>query len=344
MESPQKLSLTPGACNALDVAKMLFAIVVVGIHQPIFSGDAYVATWLWMGRLAVPFFFITSAFLFFLRNPGPTELKKYVVRMLKLYGVWFVVMLPYTIQLRYVADYSVAGNIAHFLQLFLLDSTFRGSWFLSALLLSIPLVYYGERKLGMRWMLAIAVVVELFLLSYAWRFAMPTSVADALTAFTRGFPDVHCSFLAAMIYVVIGCIIARKWNVVSQLSVKRLWAAAIVLTAVMAAWIIVKEKCWHISTRTLLLVPAVTAIFLAVVRSEVNLKLPYCALRKTSTIVYISHFLFIFLLSRAQMYWWHSSLPDFARFAIVLGVSCALPALLIQLQKRPRMGWLKYTW
>ena len=344
MESTKKITLAPGACNALDVAKMLFAIIVVGIHQPIFSGDAYVGTWLWMGRLAVPFFFITSAFLFFLRNPGPAELKKYVVRMLKLYGVWFFVMLPYTIQLRYVADYSVAGNVAHFVQLFLLDSTFRGSWFLSALLIAIPLVYWGERKLGLRWMLAIAVVVELFLLSYAWRFAMPTSIADALTAFTHDFPDVHCSFLAAMIYVVIGCIIARWWTSISQLSVKRLWITAIALTATMAAWIIVKEKCWHISTRTLLLVPAVTAIFLAVVRSEVNLKLPYRALRKTSTIVYISHFLFIFLLSRAQMYWWHTSLPDFARFAIVLATSCALSALLIWLQKRPRLSWLKYTW
>lgn len=344
MESTKKITLAPGACNALDVAKMLFAIIVVGIHQPIFSGDAYVGTWLWMGRLAVPFFFITSAFLFFLRNPGPAELKKYVVRMLKLYGVWFVVMLPYTIQLRYVADYSVAGNVAHFVQLFLLDSTFRGSWFLSALLIAIPLVYWGERKLGLRWMLAIAVVVELFLLSYAWRFAMPTSIADALTAFTHDFPDVHCSFLAAMIYVVIGCIIARWWTSISQLSIKRLWITAIALTATMAAWIIVKEKCWHISTRTLLLVPAVTAIFLAVVRSEVNLKLPYRALRKTSTIVYISHFLFIFLLSRAQMYWWHTSLPDFARFAIVLATSCTLSALLIWLQKRPRLSWLKYTW
>lgn len=344
MGSTQKITLTPGACNALDVAKMLFAVIVVGIHQPIFSGDAYVGTWLWMGRLAVPFFFITSAFLFFLRNPGPTELKKYVMRMLKLYGVWFVVMLPYTIQLRYVAGYSVLGNVAHFLQLFLLDSTFRGSWFLSALLIAIPLVYWGERKLGLRRMLAIATVVELFLLSYAWRFAMPTSVADALTAFTHDFPDVHCSFLAAMIYVVIGCIIARRWTSVIRMSAKRLWVAAIVLTMVMAAWIIVKEKCWHISTRTLLLVPAVTAIFLAVVRSEVNLKLPYRALRKTSTIVYISHFLFIYLLSRVQMYWWHTSLPNFARFAIVLASSCALSALLIWLQKRPRLSWLKYTW
>lgn len=344
MESPKKLTLTSGACNALDVAKMFFAIIVVGIHQPIFTGDAHVATWLWMGRLAVPFFFITSAFLFFLRNPGPTELKKYVVRMLKLYGVWFVIMLPYTIHLRYVVDYSLAGNVAHFLQLFLLDSTFRGSWFLSALLIVIPLVYYGERKLGLRWMLAIAVVVELFLVSYAWRFAMPTNVADALTAFTHNFPDVHCSFLAAMIYVVIGCIIARRWTSVSQLSARRLWAAAVVLTALMAAWIIAKEKCWHIDTRTVVRVPAVTAVFLAVVRSEVNLKLPYRALRKMSTIVYISHFLFIFLLSRAQMYWWHSSLPNPARFAIVLTASCALSALLIWLQKRPHMGWLKYTW
>lgn len=360
MNTHRKNLLEPGGCNALDLAKLLFAFVVVGMHQHALHGDAFLLTWGWMQRMAVPFFFVTSAFLFFQRNPGPAELKHYVVRMLKLYGVWFVVMLPYTIYQRMDASQSVLWNVGHMLRLFLLDSTFSGSWFLSALLIAIPLVYYCERKWGMTVTVALAVVSEALMQIYGWKFALPTPTVEALLAFDAALPGVHNSWLAAMIYVVAGLAIARRWPSISRIPLRPLRWTTLVLMMAMAVWIVAMEKWLHIDSRTVLRVPVVILLFVCVARSNVKgcslrrgaadagesglLGVSFRSMRKASIIIYISHFLFIFLLKQAQMYWWHHWLPEYVRYAVVLGTSCSLAALLISLQRRPSLGWLRYAW
>lgn len=349
---PNKINAAPasmgrlpeGACNALDVAKLLFALIVVGIHQQPCSGEAYAYTWGWFGRLAVPFFFVTSAFLFFQRQPGPAQLRKYVVRMLKLYGFWFVVMLPYTIHLRWDTDMSFVGNVLWLVRRFLLDSTFAGSWFLSALLIAIPLVYWSERRLGLRTTVVAAVGIELFLQAYGWRFAMPDAMAEALTSFDEGFPSVHCSWMAAVVYVVAGSLIARRWESIARISACRWWCAAGVSTAVMAGWIFYMNQSLFIDDRTILRVPVVVLIFISVVRSNLKLRLPYRTLRKASTIFYISHFLFIFLLTELQINWLEHMIPDAWRYVIVLLTCGVLSWTLIRLQRHRLLAWLQYAW
>lgn len=349
---PDKINVAPtptnrlpeGACNALDVAKLLFALIVVGIHQQPCHGEAYVYTWHWFGRLAVPFFFVTSAFLFFQRQPGPAQLRKYVVRMLKLYAFWFVVMLPYTIHLRWDTDMSVVGNVLWLVRRFLLDSTFAGSWFLSALLIAIPLVYWSERRFGMRFTVLAAVGIELFLQAYGWRFAMPDAVAEALTSFDEGFPSVHCSWMAAVIYVVAGNLIAKHWESVERISARRWWCAAAVSTLILAGWVICMSEHLFIDDRTLLRVPVVVLIFISVVRSNLQVRLPYRSLRKASTIFYISHFLFIYLLTELQINWLEHMIPDGWRYVVVLLTCSVLSWVLITLQRRRGFKWLQYAW
>lgn len=337
-------SLTLGTCNALDLAKILFAFVVVGMHQPPVAGDVRIFSWLWMGRLAVPFFFITSAFLFFLRNPGPAQLQRYVGRMLKLYGFWFVVMLPYTIHLRCNGSESILWNVGHLLQLFVLDSTFGGSWFLMATIISIPLIYFGERLIGLRGIIAVSLCVEMFLQAYGWKEFLPHDVGTALTQIDKVMPGVHNSFLAAMIFVTIGLVLARYWNRIERIPRRTAWGAAIVAVALMAAWIIYMEKSQTLNSRTFLRVPAVTLLFIAIMRSNLTLALPYRSLRKASTVVYIVHFFFIFLLKELQMDYLHHSLPHPTQYLSVLASSLLLTALLIYLQQRPHLSWLKYAW
>lgn len=337
-------SLEPGACNALDLAKLLFAFIVVGIHQTPVAGDARIYSWLWMGRLAVPFFFVASAFLFFLRNPGPAELRKYVVRMLKLYGFWFVVMLPYTIYLRCDSYESVLWNAGHLLHLFVTDSTFGGSWFLAAMLISIPLVYYSERLIGLWGTLGLSLVAELFLQVYGWKSFLPHETVVWLTKINDAFPGVHTSFLAAMIYVSAGLLLARYWNRVARIPRRVAWGIALGAVALMAVWIVYMEKATTLDSRTFMRVPAVVLLFIAIMRSDLTWPLPYRALRKASTVVYISHFLFIFLLLQVQTHFLPQALPHPVQYLAVLTASLLLTALLVRLQRWPRLSWLKYAW
>lgn len=339
-----RINLEPGVCNALDLAKIVFACIVVGMHQPPVVGDARIYSWLWMGRLAVPFFFITSAFLFFLHDPGPAQLRKYSARMLKLYGFWFVVMLPYTIQLRCDGSESILWNVGHLLQLFILDSTFGGSWFLMATIISIPLIYYGERLIGLRATIAVSLGVEIFLQAYGWKKLLPHEMASALTQIDKAMPGVHNSFLAAMIFVTIGLVLARSWSRIERTPRRSAWGAAIVAVALMAGWIIYMEKSQILDSRTFLRVPAVAILFIAIVRSDLTLPLPYRALRQASTVVYISHFLFIFLLKLLQHDCLHHSLPHPMQYLAVLTSSLLLTALLICLQRCRGLSWLSYAW
>lgn len=341
MSSITPSRLAPGACNALDVAKLLFAFIVVGMHQHPFEGDAFLFTWEWMRRMAVPFFFVASAFLFFQRNPGPAELKHYVSRMLKLYGFWFVVMLPYTLSLRCDPSATVLWNVGHMLHLFIHGNTFMGSWFLMALIITIPLVYWLEQKVGMRWTLVTALVVELFLQAYGWKWAMPQAAADALLTIDAHFPGVHNSWLAAMIYVVAGRIIAMRWTSISQWPVRRVRLAALGLMLIMAAWIIVMTKILTIDSRTILRVPVVILVFISVVRSDLTLDLPYRTLRRISIIIYITHFLFIFLLREAQLHVFHTFFPQYVRYLLVLTASLLVSLAIVRLQRVRGFGWLK---
>lgn len=333
--------LAPGACNALDLAKLLFAFIVVGMHQHPFEGDAFLYTWEWMRRMAVPFFFVASAFLFFQRNPGPAELRHYVVRMLKLYGFWFVVMLPYTLSLRCDATASVLWNAGHMLHLFFLGNTFMGSWFLMGLIIAIPLVYWLERTVGMGWTLALALAIEAFLQSYGWRWAMPTALNDALLTIDAHFPGVHNSWLAAMIYVAAGRLLASRWDTIERWPVGRIRLAAVVLMGIMAAWIIVMTKVLAIDSRTFLRVPVVILVFISVVRSDLTLPLPYRTLRRISIIIYITHFLFIYLLREAQLHVFHTFFPPHVRYLLVLASSLLLALALVRLQQVRGFGWLR---
>lgn len=333
--------LSPGGCNALDVAKLLFAFIVVGMHQHPFDGDAFLFTWEWVRRLAVPFFFVASTFLFFQRNPGPAELKHYVHRMLKLYGFWFVVMLPYTLTLHWNTSVTVLGNVGHMLRLFLLDSTFMGSWFLMALLITIPLVYWLEQKIGMRWTVILALAIELFLQSYGWKWAMPAAASETLLAIDACVPGVHNSWLAAMIYVVAGRALAARWSAIERLPLRRLRLAATALLALMTVWIIVMTKCLSIDSRTILRVPAVILAFICVVRTDLTLPLPYRTLRRLSIVIYITHFLFIYLLKQAQMNIFHTFFPQYARYLIVLASSILVALTIVRLQRVRGFGWLK---
>lgn len=333
--------LAPGGCNALDIAKLFFACIVVGMHQHPFEGETFLYTWEWIRRMAVPFFFVASAFLFFQRNPGPAELKHYVSRMLKLYGFWFVILLPHTISLRCDPSATVLWNVGHMLHLFIHGSTFGGSWFLMALIITIPLVYWLEKKVGMRWTLAIALVIELFLQAYGWKWAMPQAAVDALLTFDAYFPGVHNSWLAAMIYVVAGRIIASRWTTIERWPLRRVRIAAVALMVLMAAWIIVMTKVLTIDSRTITRVPVVIFVFISVVRSNLTLNLPYRTLRRMSIIIYITHFLFIYLLKQAQMHVFHTFFPYTVRYLIVLTASILLSLVIVRLQRVRGFEWLK---
>ena len=85
--------------HALDIAKFIMAILVVAIHTGPFEYCKYPIRRLFITitELAVPFFFVVSAFLLFKKADWKLRLVRYMKRMCRLYVVWNMVYLPISI-------------------------------------------------------------------------------------------------------------------------------------------------------------------------------------------------------------------------------------------------------
>lgn len=135
--------------NSLDIAKFVAAILVVAIHANPFRGVANTVIIEGFARLAVPFFFIASAYLFFRRNPDAKALRHFARRICLLYGFWFVFNLPH------YCVYRTPDSVTTFIHDLLLGSTFGASWFLTALLEGTILIWLLSKKVN-DWLLLIA--------------------------------------------------------------------------------------------------------------------------------------------------------------------------------------------
>ncbi|MDD7499359.1 MAG: acyltransferase family protein [Sodaliphilus sp.] len=83
--------------HSIDILKVVAALLVVAIHARPFVGKTYPLYISLFSRMAVPVFFVVSAFFFFRKKPDTAQLKHYVRRMGWLYAFWFVVEAYFTI-------------------------------------------------------------------------------------------------------------------------------------------------------------------------------------------------------------------------------------------------------
>lgn len=134
---------------SIDIARYVSALLVVCIHTfPFLEISETFNTYFihTVCRLAVPFFFTTSGFFFF-RNYdsenedlNETRLKKALIRLFRIYLIWTIIYLPYTI-----FDYTHTGFHIKYLFTYVRDFFLNGSyyhlWFLPALMLADIIVY-----------------------------------------------------------------------------------------------------------------------------------------------------------------------------------------------------------
>ncbi|MFR5078546.1 MAG: acyltransferase family protein [[Clostridium] innocuum] len=146
---------------ALDVAKFISAFLVVCIHTgPLLDVDAtgnFILVQI-LARLAVPFFFVASGFLFFRKldfkreyndYENKAQLKHYLWRLCKIYIIWTILYLPFTYLLLKGQDGITVNSVLLYVRDFFFTGSFYHLWFLPALLVAVPVVYICLFKLGL---------------------------------------------------------------------------------------------------------------------------------------------------------------------------------------------------
>ena len=132
---------------SFDLWKFIFAIFVVIIHtMGNYAGYPII-------RISVPMFFLMSGYLYFshlVNNKNINDWQyywHYVKRILVLYIAWFIVLLPHLLYTRGWFSNGFVRGLGILTVRFLLNSTFTGSWYLSAVVIGIGILHFITIKL-----------------------------------------------------------------------------------------------------------------------------------------------------------------------------------------------------
>lgn len=287
---------------SIDIARYISALLVVCIHTFPFLEISETFNTYWIHtvcRLAVPFFFTTSGYFFFRSYSDENEelneerFKRSLFRLFKIYIIWTVIYLPYTI-----FDYMHQGvkiySIVAYVRDFILNGSYYHLWFLPALMLSDAIVYYLFKRKGLSTTLKvtlIAYVVGYLINVYTPLWEVIPGVSFFFGFFTKVFTTARNGIFFGPMFVAIGLLLART----KRLPKKTSLLAFIVSFALLCIEVTIYKKCNILRDLTSMYICLVPCIFFLVnylLKVNVPYKKMYTILRHDSLLIYTSHILF----------------------------------------------------
>lgn len=296
--------------------------------------------------LAVPLFFMMTSYFFFLKIVDLNEiekksaLKKYVLRNAKLYAFYFVLLFP-----TFVIDrnWFEAGFMIGFVKMLrgiLLSGTFGGSWFITAAVTDVVLVYCLSKKMSDKWICLISLTAFLICCidSNYCRLIFSNEVLEkAYYQSHQFFTYPRYTFPAGMLWVSLGKSLASnpvfmKRSIISILC----WFS---LPFLFIEDTVVRYMQWPSDGNTCYLsfIPICLCFFVWFGVSDFKVA-GSALLRKMSTMIYCMHLSIIFWLREL------TACGNYVVFVIAMLVSTIISLIIIRMQKYPKLNWLKYAY
>lgn len=314
--------------GTIDIVKYLMAILVIGIHTEPFGFNF----WLDKGfgiitRLCVPFFFIASSYFFFRKEKAA---KEFIGRIVLLYIVWSIIYLPFDInELREVSLFQL-------LDIFLWSGNDHGLWFLCATIIGFLITYGLLKIMKPRYVLIVALVMLI----------IGTAKSTYSTAFYEVFgillPDNLGSrngLFYGFPYIALGMVIAKSKNQGKTDSIKKLYVGfgiSLLMLAIESSLFVIRYN----ATSTILWLSVFTySYFFFMIANNTNIvihKKYALLLRKMSTLLYVSQFLFIPALST-----YFSTMSLFLTTVILTTV---FSLVIIKVSELRYLGFMKYLY
>ncbi len=311
----------------IDLAKVVMAVLVIGIHTQPF-GFNY---WLDNGfgiitRLCVPFFFITSAYFFWIKDRPLSYIKRIVI----LYVIWSIIYLPFDIQT--LKNMSVGA----ILKLFLWDGNEHALWYLWGSVIGFVITYALLKFMKPK---AVVCIAMLFLLIGTLKSTYAVVFERSFSISVSDFWGSRNGLFYAFPYISMGMYIAKSKNAGQYNSLKKPifgFCVSFVLLAVESFVFVYILHAWS-TILWLSVAPATYFLFLILLNSKLEMdKEMSLTLRQTSTLMYVSQFLFIPLLER---YFQNMEL-----FFIATLITAIFSLLVIIISKIPGLKFLKYLY
>lgn len=138
-----------GNYSGIDCFRLIAALLIVAIHtSPLLSFNEtadFILTRI-IGRVAVPFFFMTSGFFLISRYSCNNEkLKMFIKKTAVIYGIAIVIYIPINI---YKGYFSMDNLLPNIIKDIIFDGTFYHLWYLPASIIGAALAWYMVKHLG----------------------------------------------------------------------------------------------------------------------------------------------------------------------------------------------------
>jgi peptidoglycan/LPS O-acetylase OafA/YrhL len=315
----------------LDLLKFILAVMIIAAHCRLFEELSDVK--MLFDRLfsiAVPLFFAMSAFFFIRKidslneNDKRRQLNKTIKRLIILFGIWYVLMLPMT----WFRWWSIA-TLKETVYAVFLSCTLNGYWFIKALIINTVILYLCRDRRAMFLLAAVSFAVYLL---FAYNFIFHFLPIDF---------SPYYSFYYHTSYFCVGAIMARYYD--------RLHTISLSSRLLVGLWVLLFVLVSFLPFDPLYRVFSILLLFPVFERLDMKCVERFKTMRNMSIILYMVQFVLIWLYDGACDRWLESESIQYSvlqfsvvRFLVVLSIAIAIAWVILELEKRPKRGFLKY--
>lgn len=318
----------------LDLLKFIMALMVVMIHvKPNVHSEILTAIFNPLMGVAVPIFFVISSMLIFSRVQKGGSLGKWCKRLSILYLVWLLIDSWFIVFRKGYFKLGLVDGTVDFVKDLFLGSTYPGSWFLSALLMSVIVVFFLSKILNPYIVMFITLLVAMYVRNISLLPDDWLGPYDWYASHVR--EEVNLSFPSQMVWISFGQIIASKLSLIEKYR-KFFSPLCIIISVVCYALAIWCKNPFSIY----FFVIAIFIVFFL-------LKLPnhpvYKRMREISILMFLFHFSIAGKMDIFCSFVGDSLLTNYVYYFLVLGISIVFAESILRLERIKVLGFLKYT-
>lgn len=128
--------------NCIDLTRFICAILVLGVHFISDYGYNNINFILsqGIGRVAVPFFFITSGYFLANKSGDTIKIQNYLFKIIRIYILWSVLYFPYEIYMWKLNSENIMLDILIYIKKFFLIGSFIHLWYLLAVIIAVIII------------------------------------------------------------------------------------------------------------------------------------------------------------------------------------------------------------
>ncbi|MBQ9513396.1 MAG: acyltransferase family protein [Clostridia bacterium] len=289
--------------HCIDLFKLLMAILVIIMHTEPFkylSINATLSTFLsGFLSIAVPFFFLSSSFFLFakfdddfLSNGNFQILKRYLVRLVKLYIIWQLIYLPIEICAHINNGLSFWEKVFRYAMMLLFNGGGSFSlplWYLLGSIFCAGIIYLAMKLKAKEWTILL-ICIMLYIISKSMSYLVYNGESFGGILFSlRNLIVItfqHGRVLGGFLYFGVGLICARKINKI----LSPLFNVFIFIALYLASCLLSKYTALTGIITSLYAI----IIFLFALGIQLNDNSLYKFVRKQSTVIYFIHMIFLF--------------------------------------------------